>query len=66
MPTLTPDEARRRFGELIHRPSQTYREFVDDVDGGIWRPVYADGELVSYRLYQIRKLKKRFWPKKRT
>ena len=55
MPTITPQEARDRFGEIEHRATQTYREFSDD-EGGIWRPVLIDGKLESYRLYRLHRI----------
>lgn len=50
---LTPDEAKARFGELLHRPTRTHMEF-DDPDGrGIWRPQFnVDKTLRDYRLYR--------------
>ena len=65
MPTITPDEARDRFGPLLHAATRTYREFEDTDGGGIWRPVIVDGEVVSYRLHQVHKVKKRSWSKRR-
>ena len=60
MPTITPDEAREKFGELLHAAARTYREF-DDPEGGIWRPIYQGGELIGYRLYKLHKIKKTPW-----
>ena len=64
MLTLTPEEARERFGTLVHGPTQTHREFAEA--GGIWRPILVDGELVSYRLYELHKPKRKLsWRKRR-
>lgn len=53
----TPDEAEKRFGELMHASTRTYREFENPGEG-IWRPIYSDGELVSYGLYKLRRITK--------
>ena len=63
---LTPNEARARFGEILHAGTRTYREFEDPETGGIWRPVLVDGEVESYRLYKLHKLKRKVvWRKPR-
>ena len=64
MKTIPPEEARQRFGEILHAGTMTYREF-DDPDGGIWRPVFVEHELTGYRLYKLTKLPKRFSPRSR-
>lgn len=58
MITIPPEEARKRFGEIMHAGTKTFREF-DDPEGGIWRPVFVEKELVGYRLYKLTKLTKR-------
>ena len=67
MQTITPDEARARFGDLVHAATRTYREFEDSA-GGIWRPVYDGGDLAGYRLYKLHRLTKKlpkWWPRSR-
>ena len=50
--SLTPDEARKRFGELLHGSTRTHMQF-DGPDGGVWRPRFdADLTLLEYRLYR--------------
>lgn len=50
--SLTPEQARARFGELLHQPTRTYR-FFDGPDGGVWRPRFdMDRTLLEYRLYR--------------
>ena len=58
MPTITPDEAREKFGELLHAPTRTYREFEEEGEG-IWRPIYVDGGMAGYRLQRLHKLTKK-------
>lgn len=61
---LTPNEALARWGDLLHGPTRTYREFEEPDGQGLWRPVYEAGELKGYRRYMIRKLtKKVVWRK---
>ena len=48
--------ARRKFGELLHEPTRTYRHFEDD--DGEWRPELAGGELTGYRWYKRYAVKK--------
>ncbi len=64
--TITLDEARARFGEILHAGTRTYREFDDPEGGGIWRPIYVEGEVVSYRLYEIHRVKRKPWTMKRS
>lgn len=47
--TLTLDDARARFGELIHQPTQTYMYFDDGP--WIWRPEFENRNVVRYRRY---------------
>jgi hypothetical protein len=54
--TITPDEARARFGELLAGdPVKTYQHF--ETPEGDWRPVFGPGPrgrglvLTGYRLY---------------
>ena len=57
--------ARKKFGDLMHVATRTYREF-EDPEEGIWRPIYSDGELVSYRLYKLRRITKSLsWRRRR-
>ena len=58
MPTITPDEAREKFGQLMHEPTRTYREFEEEGEG-IWRPIYAEGGIAGYRLHRLHKLTKK-------
>ena len=58
METITLDEARKRFGELLHGPTKTYQQ-VDDPDGGIWRPIYVGRELTGYGLYKLNRVTKK-------
>ena len=62
MQTLTPEEARARFGHLMHQATRTYQEFEEPA--GIWRPVIVDGVLTSYRLYTLHKVPKRRSPRR--
>lgn len=51
---LTPSEARRKFGELLHEPTRVYRHF--EIDDGDWRPELVGGELAGYRWYKRHKI----------
>ena len=65
MDDLKPDEARARFSPVEHGPSKTYRHF-DDPEGGVWRPLFHDGHLLGYSLYQPpRKGKRVVWRPRR-
>ena len=52
---LTPDQARARFGELLHPATRTHVHFADPA-GGEWRPELAGGELRGYRLHPALKV----------
>lgn len=50
--SLTPEQARARFGDLLHKPTRTYM-FFEEPTGGTWRPrFYMDRTLLDYRLYR--------------
>ena len=65
MDRMTLEQARERFGEIMHASTRTYREFDDPEGAGIWRPVYVDGEIASYRLHKVHKMKKTVWRRDR-
>ena len=55
---LTPDEARARFGELLHQPTRTYM-FFNEPTGGTWVPRFnIDMSLLEYRLLRPVRTKK--------
>lgn len=61
---LTPAEARRKWGELVHGPTRTYLHFEEA--GGMWRPEVRGGELVSYGWQKLRpEMKGARWRRKR-
>lgn len=50
--SLTPEQARARFGDLLHGPTRTYMFFEGD-EGGTWVPrLDMDKSLLGYRLHR--------------
>jgi hypothetical protein len=56
---LTAIEAARKWGELLHPASGTYRHFEEG--DGEWRPELHDGELAGYRWAKRHKTGKTHW-----
>lgn len=51
---ITPDEARERFGELLHGDWRGGKTFLSFIDGdGLWKPEYDFYfHLIGYRRYE--------------
>ena len=51
---ITPDEARERFGELMHGDERGVRSYLSFIDGdGLWKPEYNFwSNLIGYRRYE--------------
>lgn len=60
---LTPAEANRKFGELLHAQTRTYSHFLDG--DGEWRPELSYGQLIGYRWHKLHKTGKTHWRNKR-
>jgi hypothetical protein len=56
---LTAPQAKRKWGEILHEPSRTYRHFEDA--GGIWHPELQGGELTGYRWQKVHQVKNKHW-----
>lgn len=61
---LTPDQARKKWGELLHARTRTYSYFPDG--DGEWRPELQGGELAGYRWHKLHKTGKTRWRNRRT